>query len=116
MRRELRKLRGQRQTFTGVFRRYGSKPAYRGSDLLTVLLESIRDTEGNVVADHLWFNLTKGFELLGELEGGDTIQFDARVQRHEKGYQGRRIDVPAWEETDYKLSRPTRISLVAAPE
>jgi hypothetical protein len=110
MRKKMRAMNGDRLTFTGVFVRKGSKPAFRGPDLITILLQDIKTADGKIVADHLWFNYTKGFEAIEPLQEGDVIRFDARVQLYEKGYKGRRDDVydrPV--KADYKLSRPTRI-------
>jgi hypothetical protein len=79
---------------------------------MTVLLKDIRDARGEMVTDHLWFNLTKGLAALN-LRPGDTVRFDARVKPYTKGYQGYRDDVydrPV--EIDYKLDRPTKIQKV----
>ena len=112
VRQELRRKENARETFTGTFERLGKKRAYRGPDLITILLRNVRDTECNPVADHLWFNMTKEFEALGELHEGDVIRFDARVTAYEKGYRGRREDVYRPVERDYRLSRPTRIERI----
>jgi hypothetical protein len=100
----------ERDTFTGVFKKYGLKPGYKGPSTETLLLASIRNREGLLVADHCWFSLTKGFEKLGTLKEGDTLRFDARVKKYKKGYVNKRagIDQTAF---DYKLSHPTKISL-----
>lgn len=97
----------KRYQFTGVFKRFGTKKGYKGSEE-TVLLVDIYDEEENKVADHLWFNKTKGFSLLN-LKEGDRIQFYARVSQYEKGYMGYREDVFKPNEWDYKLSYPTKI-------
>jgi hypothetical protein len=109
VRKELAKIDGERCSFQGVFVRYGLKSGWKGNQERTVLLRDIRGAAGYVVTDHLWFNLTKGFQGLGELAEGDVILFDARVKEYEKGYKGRREDVYAPIELDYKLSHPTRI-------
>jgi len=79
---------------------------------MTLLLRDVVMVEtGEKATDHLWFNLTKGFEALGELNEGDVIEFDARVKSYQAGYRGRDIerelDNPP--RTDYKLSHPTKI-------
>ncbi|MGE5403012.1 MAG: hypothetical protein ACM3S2_21640 [Ignavibacteriales bacterium] len=111
MRAKLKDIDGERQTFYGEFVRFGTKSGYKGMEE-TVLLKSIHDMEGRFITDHLWFNLTKGFEKLNP-RPGDRIQFDARVQSYTKGYKGRREEVlnspKGVERTDYKLSRPTRV-------
>ncbi len=108
MRQALKTLDGQRQTFTGTIERFGNKNDF-GHIKLTLLLKDVKDSEGNVVTDHLWFNLTKGFSKIG-LQTGDIVQFDARVKEYLKGYMGHREDVfdkPI--QRDYKLSHPTKI-------
>lgn len=105
----------ERHTFTGEFERFGQKPAYKGSiPDVTVLLLNVKDKDGNIVTDHLWFNYTNGFRAC-DLKAGDIVQFDARVKAYEKGYKGYR-DIEAeimhpvsW---DYKLSYPTNITVI----
>jgi hypothetical protein len=108
LRTELKKMDEQRELFKGVFRKYGLKSGYRGPSTETILLVSIRDGNGNLISDHLWFNMTKGFEQLGTLKEGDSVQFEARVKRYRKGYihRGAGIDESKY---DYKLSHPTKI-------
>ena len=107
MRTELKKINKIRTTFTGTFERFGTKSGYHGPET-TVLIKGVKDSNGKIVADHLWFNYTKGFED-ANLSEGDTVQFDARVKMYEKGYKGRREDVDSYIEDDYKLSFPTKI-------
>lgn len=119
MRRFLGRLNGVRQTFCGTFERSGTKPAYRGGVAdITILLKDIRDVDGNIICDHLWFNYTKGFQALFPLKPGDVIQLDARVTTYMKGYLGYKQEIQAEKplQHDYKLSHPTRIrQLVATP-
>lgn len=117
MRKELRQREGERSVFTGRFERFGAKHnTYTGRDEITVLLRDVTEVAtGNRVADHLWFNLTKGFEKLN-LEPGDRVQFCARVARYQAGYRGWRntdamIDNPPRE--DFKLSHPTKVVRVS---
>ncbi|MGE5430412.1 MAG: hypothetical protein ACM3QX_05020 [Syntrophomonadaceae bacterium] len=111
MRGRLKAIDGERQTFYGEFVRLGVKSGYKGTEE-TVLLKGIHDISGKFITDHLWFNLTKGFEKLN-LKAGDKIQFDARVRSYTKGYKGKLAGVlnpaKAVESTDFKLSHPTRI-------
>jgi hypothetical protein len=112
MRKSLEKINEVRSTFIGTFSRSGVKSSF-GYTKPTLLLVDVRDqSTGEIVTDHLWFNLTKGFEALN-LSSGDVVQFDARVKPYQKGYLGRRDDV--WDkepEIDYKLSHPTKIKKV----
>lgn len=103
MRHLLKAQEGERSTFRGTVARFGTKPAYRGPDLPTVMLSNIEDANGQVVTDHLWFVIRKRLSGLA-LQIGDTIAFDARVTSYTKGYMGMSID--------YQLSYPTNIRKV----
>lgn len=106
MREKLKDIRGMRQRFTGTFERFGTKPAYKGAPIKTVLLVDVKNQRGEEVCDHIWFTSGKQFESL-ELRPGDKICFDARVKSYIKGYRGRREDYDAKPvTTDYKLSHP----------
>jgi len=98
----------QRDVFTGQFKKYGIKSNFRGPSTDTLLLTNIRDGQGALVTDHLWFNLTKGFEKLGTLKEGDRVQFEARVKKYKKGYVNRKIGIDQ-SAVDYKLSHPTKM-------
>ena len=111
MRKELKKMDNIRGLFSGRFNRLGTKNGWKGATLTTVLLTDIRDSEGNIVSDHLWFNYTKGFASV-DLQEGDTIQFEARVTEYWKGYCGYRGDVYRPIKKDYKLSYPTKIKKI----
>jgi len=108
MRKGLKNINGKRECFTGVFVRYGTKSSFRGPRKTTILLKDIKDQNGVILTDHLWFNLTKGFDEY-DLKEGDIISFDARVKKYQKGYKGYREDVYEPIETDYKLSHPSKI-------
>lgn len=114
MREQLARLGGLRRQFTGTFKRYGTKTGWQGRIEQTVLLVNIKkDGRGVTVADHLWFNNTKGFGALA-LEPGDVVRFTARVTTYEKGYKGFRDDenLPPVER-DYRLSYPTKFKKVS---
>lgn len=107
-----------RHTFTGRFERFGKKRAYKSPiPAVTVLLLDVKDAGGNIVADHLWLNYTKGFEAC-DLCVGDIVQFNARVRVYEKGYKGHRYENEFFHpiSIDYKLSHPTKISVVEHAE
>lgn len=113
----MRQIDGERKTFTGTFTRFGKKSRYKPKKVgdewiafdVTVLLVDVKDNDGNPVTDHLWFNYTKGFENLGNLQEGDVIGFDARVEPYIKGYVNQRECIDE-REVDYKLTRPTKFS------
>ncbi len=103
----------ERHTFVGTFERYGSKKNYHGFPETTILLKNIKmkDTK-EIITDHLWFNFTKGFRGLGNMETGELIQFNARVKPYVKGYQGYREEIARGVSVDYKLSHPNKISRI----
>ena len=69
----------------------------------------VTDAETNtIVADHIWFSLTKGFEKLN-LKPGMKVEFEARIKSYKKGYVNRRYDMDN-SRMDYKLSNPTRVA------
>lgn len=109
MRKELKNIDGVRMRFTATFERYGSKAAFKGAPIKTLLFVDIRDKYGKEYCDHIWFTTNKQFEQLN-LETGDKISFDARVKEYYKGYKGYRddIDLPPVSK-DYKLSHPNNI-------
>lgn len=110
MRKVLRESLGDRKKFSGIFVRLGKKKNYQGYTEETVLIRSITDLEdGKVVADHLWFAYTKGFQQVS-LEAGVRIEFEARVKKYAKGYRNTQSKIDN-RTTDYKLSHPTKISL-----
>jgi hypothetical protein len=109
---ELKKEQGKRKTFYGVFGRFGTKMNWYTSDIeKTILLKDIVDEDNNLVADHIWLNLTKGFRNLNCLEKGDWIKFDARIKAYKKGYVNFKKD-QGMRYLDYTLSYPTRIEKV----
>jgi hypothetical protein len=110
MRKKLAEEVGARKKFRGVFARYGKKVNYKGYSEETVLVEQIVDAETNqLMCDHLWFSLTKGFEKL-KLTKGDVLQFGARIKEYKKGYKNSAYKINNTSK-DFKLSHPTNISL-----
>ena len=111
MRTKLKKFDNVRMRFKGTFERYGQKTNFKGYPEKTILLINVKDDANKQVTSHIWFNFTKGFQALGELEQGDFIEFHARVKAYVKGYRGYREDVMMENppSTDYKLSHPTKI-------
>lgn len=112
MRKNLRNIGSkERHCYIGAFERFGLKKGYKGS-IATVLLLNVYDADGNLVTDHLWFTKTKGFTQVN-LEQGDKVCFEARVDSYIKGYQGYREDIYSDISVDYKLSYPTKIRKLA---
>jgi hypothetical protein len=103
---------GDRKKFVGTFVRLGKKKNYRGYSEETILLKDIKDVEtGKIVTDHVWFAYTKSFQSIALLPGAQ-IEFVARIKQYEKGYRNVRYKIDN-RTIDYKLSHPTKISLVA---
>jgi len=123
MRKEFQKIEDYRGEFIGTFTRYGKKQRYKpikvGDDWIhedvTILLTDIKDPTGKYMCDHIWCNMTKGFQALGELSPGDKIQFAGRVTPYVKGYYNYRKEED-YRELDYKLSRPTKIRKLDADQ
>lgn len=108
MRKQLAADKGQRKKFSATFERIGKKVNYKGYTEETILLKSIVDFETKkVVADHVWFSYTKGFEKLS-LTPGVMVEFEARVKEYKKGYVNKALGLNK-RAVDYKLSHPTKI-------
>jgi len=113
MRKELAKESGVRKKFRAVFVRFGKKAGFKGYSEETILLKNVVDVETNKMAtDHLWFNLTSGFEKLSLMEGVG-IEFEARVKQYRKGYINTRYKIDT-SVADYKLSHPTKIKRIGS--
>lgn len=107
MRKLLKQQEGRRGEFRGTVAQFGTKRAFRGPDLPTMMLRDVKDETGQIVTDHLWMTVGKQLSRLN-VQVGEKIVFVARVTRYEKGYQGSREDVFAAPlSTDYRLSYPT---------
>ena len=108
MRKKLAEESGKRKKFRAVFDRTGKKINYKGYSEDTLLLKQIVDVESNkLVADHVWFSFTKGFEKIS-LTNGVQIEFEARVKEYRKGYVNKNHKINN-RSTDFKLSHPTKI-------
>ena len=92
---------GKTGLYTGEFVRTGSKQGYI-SGVHTILLKDITDETGQIVADHQWSNMTKGFEQ-ADLKLGDLVEFRATVKKYIKGYKGRR---------EYIFYKPTKADYI----
>jgi len=111
MRKKLAKEEGNRKKFRAVIDRLGKKINFKGYTEETVLLKNVVDLEtSQVVTDHLWLSLTKGFEKIS-LESGTLIEFEARVKEYQKGYINKAAGINLGK-ADYKLSHPTKIKVI----
>lgn len=110
MRKELKKLNGQRMKFIATVERFGEKSSFKGAPTPTILLKDIRISESNeIVTGHIWFAKGKSWK---ECKVGAEVTFEARVSQYEKGYKGYRDDVYAPISVDYRLERPTKVSVL----
>jgi hypothetical protein len=108
---KLASAEGERKIFKGTFSKFGKKVNYKGYSEPTVLLINITDVEKNeLVTDHAWFSLTKGFENINPKEG-DVLTFEARIKEYKKGYVNKKYGINN-QRKDFRLSHPTKISLV----
>ena len=108
MREVLGQLNGKKLVFYATFKRFGWRRfmgKYVGKTLLFV---DIRDKDGNLRADHLWFKMGHRFERLN-LKKGDQICFQARVDTYTKG--GRDSD-----DFDYHLEYAENLRKMNDPE
>jgi hypothetical protein len=111
MRKKLEANEGLRGKFTAKFVRTGSKTGYNGYAEETILLKEVRESDTNkIVADHLWFSYTKGFQSV-TLTTGVTLEFEARIKKYSKGYVNKQYGINQ-RQHDYKLSHPTRIKVI----
>lgn len=70
----------------------------------TVLLVDIRNSKGEILSDHLWFKMGKGFDSL-KLKPRDAVTFEATVGTYTRG--GRDSD-----DYDFKLEYPRKLRKV----
>jgi len=112
VRKQLSASDGLRKRFRAVFVRTGKKVNYKGYSEDTILLHQVIDLDGHeVVTDHVWFTYSKAFEDAG-IHEGDTLEFDARVKAYKKGYVNKQYKIDQ-QRSDYKLSHPTKIVVIA---
>jgi len=111
VRTQLKKLNKTRLTIVGKVEGFGTKRAFKGPPIKTLLLTQVRTEEGTQLTDHLWF--TDG-AWSKDLEEGDIVQIDARVKPYQKGYRGRNIDalIDNPPRIDYKLSHPSKVQVL----
>jgi hypothetical protein len=114
-RKELKNRDGQRFRCRAVVDRFGTKTAFRGPPVRTILLRNVVDTaNGTLMADHLWFTAGK---WSAPLAVGCVFEFEARSGDYIKGYRGHRdnvFDAPVCR--DWKLQRPTKVVIIPQGE
>ncbi len=109
-RKELKKRDGMRLRCRAVVERFGTKPAFKGPPRQTILLRDVIDTDTGVfLTDHLWFTAGKWSAALA---AGDIFEFEARVASYIKGYRGCQEVYNAPVSQDWKLTRPTKVTVI----
>ena len=107
----IKRLTNEYAEYTAEFERVGFKTvmsAYKKTHytrhIPTICLSNIKDSNGALIADHIWFNYTYDFSQYGELKPGDLFSFKAKPKHYTKGEYD---DVD-----DYKLSQPKNVKLI----
>jgi hypothetical protein len=109
-RHELQKRDGTRFRCRATIERFGTKTAFKGPPIPTILLRDIVDAgTGTLLTDHLWF--TAGKWSTG-LTLGNTFEFEVRSADYVKGYRGRHEVYNAPISHDWKLQRPTKVAIL----
>jgi hypothetical protein len=109
MRKQLKERIGRRGHFRATFRRFGTRPAFKGPERHTALFINVKDEAGDIVADHIWFTVGSQLSEL-ELQPGDEIFFVARVTKYWKRNREAAFDPDAPERIqDYHLSNPSKM-------
>lgn len=117
MRKSLKERYGRRGKFSAIFKRHGVYRGFQGHHVPTALFIDVKDESGQVVTDHIWFNVGKYIHELA-LQPGDEVFFVARVTKYWKRNPEAAYDDDAPVRVqDYRLSWPTKMrKLGAAPE
>lgn len=104
MREILKSFENTKIEVTARICQHGIKSGYNKEKLgvvKTLLLKEVRDSDKNLLSDHLWM---KAYHNLSELEIGETIKFKATVIKY------KRIDGTV----DYGLTYPSKkVSIVS---
>lgn len=102
-------MAGERTRFTATITRLGKKNNFKGPPAETVLLTNIRNEDGTLLTDHLWFTIGKTLAIVFN-NVGKNIAFDARITTYSKGHKG--LPILKVQTTDFKLSNPTNIVIL----
>jgi len=103
----LKSLKDQTITITGTFS-FDLIVKSFGHPKRRLLFLDITDQEGNIIADHLCVDSTKGFEAQ-QLRQGDKLKFEGKVTKYTR-FPDEGDDRPI--QTDYKLTYPKNITKI----
>jgi hypothetical protein len=109
MRTELEKLEGRRRRFRAVVEEFGVGRSSKHRETILVVDVRLADALDAIVADHLWLKKNASFAAVAP---GDIVEFDADVEKYEKGYVN---FVQGIDETtvDYRLTNVSNVQVIA---
>lgn len=110
MRLALKNRVGIRERYTATVQKFGTRPGSNGQSQLTICFEKVTDDLGESVAEHIWMVYSDPFRAL-QLQPGDVVSFEARVQKYRKGYAGWRDGELRSFGVDYQLINPSAVRL-----
>ena len=85
MRDGFRTFRGKRINVEMEFVCISSKGyVYDKDNDATILFKNIKDFNGNILSDHVWFDYGKRFKILGKLNKGDIIYCNGKVTKYKR--------------------------------
>jgi hypothetical protein len=111
MRKELAKMEGARMRFTAIIARLGKKNNFKGAPSETVLFTDVRNEQGELMTQHVWFTVGKQLSCVYD-NVGKRVSFDARVSGYVKGFKGYGLEILKPKEADFKLSNPTNVAVI----
>jgi hypothetical protein len=110
MRTKLQEIDGQRVRFKAKVLKFGTR---RVLQIPTVLLERVIIADsGEMATDHVWLSARN---ILGTIQPGSIVEFDARVRPYEKGYFNPRKGINN-RRIDYELVYPTALNVLDVTE
>lgn len=108
-RKQLEARAGQRFPVTARVARFGSKRGWKGRSDESALFADVRDENGVLLSDHLWFTVGK---TLQHVRPGDRVRFMARAEYYVAGYFGHRDNVHSQPHRCIGLARPTKLEII----
>lgn len=114
MREKLADLKNTRKTYTAFFERYGVRKLFGKFEALTLLFSDIKNSDNELMSQHIWLNSNKSFEKINFVRG-DIVQFEARVIEYEKGYRRYKGNDPKLKQyviKDFKLAYPSKVKVL----
>ena len=111
MREELSRRVGRREQFRATFGRFGLHRSPWGKQV-TVLLLNVKDADGRLVADHMWFKRGRQMQKM-KLRSGDQLRFTATIAPYTKRRnRDDECDHESRYVVDYRLIFPNNMRLI----